>query len=199
MPQAYRPFIALFVLFLSSYSLTAQDYEEGYILSNLGDSIFGLVKVQNNFANQRKLHFIDYNGAKVVYHPERIAGYGYGKMHFESLPIPYLYTGIGSDTIGFLHRTVSGHAELFRYYTTRSIFTLNNGPGYVEFVRKPDQTWHEISPNFRWRRLAEAFQEHPVLAQKINDNEFKLGETDQVVRAYNQWYEERTLSVSRGN
>lgn len=199
MLQAYRPFIALFVLFFCSYSLTAQHYEEGYIVSNRGDSIFGILKVQNTFASQRKIHFVDQNGARVVYHPERIAGYGYGKMHFESLPIPYLYAGIGSDTLGFLQRVVSGHAQLYRYYTKRSAFTLQQGPGYVEYVRKPDQSWHEISLNFRWKRLGNIFLEHPVLAQKIQKDEYKLGETDKVIRDYNQWYEESMLSVSRGN
>jgi len=199
MLKAYFPIVALFFSFFCSYSLNAQHYEEGYIISNRGDSIFGIVKVQSTFTAQKKIHFVDENGARVVYHPERIAAYGYGKMHFESLPIPYLYAGIGSDTIAFLQRIVSGHAQLFRYYTKRSAFTLSQGPGYVEFIRKPDDSWHEISPNFRWKHLASTFKENSVLVQKISQNEFKLGETAEVVRAYNHWYEERELTVSRGN
>ncbi|MEM6345131.1 MAG: hypothetical protein AAF927_14665 [Bacteroidota bacterium] len=199
MLRAYYPFVACLFLFFSSYSLNAQLYEDGYIVSNRGDSIFGIIKVPKTFAGQRKIHFVDLNGARVVYHPERIAAYGYGKMHFESLPIPYLYAGIGSDTIAFLQRIVSGHAQLYRYYTKRSAFTLSQGPGFVEFIRKPDETWHEISPNFRWKKLAITFKECSVLAQKIKQDEYKLGETAAVVRAYNVWYEERRLTVSRGN
>ncbi len=199
MLRAYVPFFALFILFFSSYSLNAQHYEEGYLVSNSGDSIFGIIKVQNTFASQKKIHFVDQNGAKVVYHPERISAYGYGKMHFESLPIPYLYAGIASDTIAFLQRVVSGHAKLYRFYTRRSLFTLSPGPAYVDFIQKPDDTWHEVSPNFRWKRLALTFQESLHLAQQINQNEFKLGETAEVVRAYNEWYDECILMVSRGN
>ncbi|MEL6651934.1 MAG: hypothetical protein AAFQ87_14125 [Bacteroidota bacterium] len=185
-------------------SISAQDYIDGYVISNQGDSIFGLVREASIFKHQKKIHFVDYNGAKVVYHADRIAGYGYGRKHYESLPIPYLYTGIGSDTIGFMQRIVSGPANLYRFYTRHSVFTLQKGAAYVDFILTPEDEWFEVSPNFRWKRVAEAFEENPELVSKIEHNNFPLGQTEFVVRAFNQWYEARdeeesTLRVSRAD
>lgn len=82
----------LILLFIfSSFSMIAQDIDEdvminksvpGYIITNIGDTINGRVKVQNRAKNQVKVKFTKEGTRKEKsYKPKDIKGYGYQTFH----------------------------------------------------------------------------------------------------------------------
>lgn len=148
-----------------------------------------MISPEDAFRNQSQIAYTDAQGVTVVYHPDRIHGYGYGdSVHYASRPMPYLYAGLFSEPRVFLRRLLEGPASLYRFYARRSAFTLKKGPGYFELVEKPDGSWHEVSLVFGWKRTAQVFEEYPALAQQIRQKEFLPEQMYEVVSRYNQWY-----------
>ncbi|RMG27255.1 MAG: hypothetical protein D6730_07660 [Bacteroidetes bacterium] len=165
----------------------------GYVLSWQGDSIRGHIIPGDAFKNQHHIGFIDEKGVRVTYHPDRIAGYGYGdSVRYLSRPTPYLYAGLFAESHVFLKNLENGPASLYRFYSRRSAFTLKKGPGYFELVQKPDGSWHEVSLIFGWKRTAQVFAEYPALAAKIRNKEFRPEQMQEVIRLYNLWYRQQS-------
>lgn len=169
-------------------AVQAQRFHAGYIVSLSGDTTTGFVKPGNPFRDQRHIRFLDRYGVKATYTPARLQGYGYDDKHYETLPMPYLYAGLLSDTVIFLLRRVEGPASLYRFYARRSVFTLQRGPAYFELVGMPDGSLHEVSLAFKWRRIAEAFASYPELADAIRNGLYKPEDMVEIVQTFNEWY-----------
>ncbi|MDP5172227.1 MAG: hypothetical protein NWR72_18430 [Bacteroidia bacterium] len=169
----------------------ASKYPEGYIVSNQGDTTKGFVRTGDDFRDQQYIIFYDEYAVKAKYTPERISAFGYNDRHYESKPRPYLYSGLLADTVMFLQRKINGQAKLFRFYTRRSIFTLQNGPAFFDLLQKPDGKLYEVSYNFKWKRIADALEEYPELAQAIRNDLFGPEDIAEIIRAYNDWYREQ--------
>ncbi|MDX2286278.1 MAG: hypothetical protein NW241_19065 [Bacteroidia bacterium] len=163
-------------------------YPPGYIVSARGDTTTGYVRSGNRFRDQQYIRFYDLYGARSKYHADRIRAYGYEDRHYESMPTPYLFSGLFSDSSIFLLRKVQGPACLFRFYTRRSILTLKGKPAFIELIRKPDGSLHEAGSAFKWKRVADAFPDYPELADDIRNGLYKPSELSQIVEAYNRWY-----------
>ena len=88
-------------------------------------------------------------------------------------------------------RLINGPAKLYRYYTRRSAFTLQKGPAYFDIIEKPDGKQFEISYNFKWKRVADAFADHPSLSREITNGLYSMEEIDKIIRDYNTWYLEQ--------
>ena len=161
---------------------------EGYIVSFSGDSTPGYVRPGNLFKDQQKIRFYDYFGHRAIYSSDRIAAYGYAGKDYISRTVPFNYSGLFSDSTLFLLRMVDGPAKLYRFYTRRSLFTLQKGPAYFDLLQMPDGKMHEVSYNFKWKRIAELFTAFPELAQAIRDEVYKPEETPEIVQQYNEWY-----------
>ena len=183
------------MMLLNSFSIYAQNVKrgfiEGYIVAFSGDTTAGYVRPGNLFKDQQKIRFYDNFGHRAIYSSDRIAAYGYAGKHYISQTIPFNYSGLFSDSTLFLLRMVDGPAKLFRYYTRRSLFTLQKGPAYFDLLSMPDGSMHEVSYNFKWKRLAELFTDFPELAQAIRDEVYKPEETPEIVEQYNEWYRNR--------
>jgi hypothetical protein len=145
----------------------------------------------NEFKDQKRIRFVDIYGVKASYTADRIAGYGYEGKVYVSRPMPYFYAGLFSDTVIFMQQLVDGPAKLYRFYTRKTAFTLKRGPAYFEYLEKPDGSVYEISLNFRWKRLADAFPDYPELAVDIRNDRYQPEQTVEIVRAYNVWYREQ--------
>ncbi|MEZ4825155.1 MAG: hypothetical protein R3C61_02505 [Bacteroidia bacterium] len=182
--------LAILILFFPRPPLSAQNpaTTNGYILSYSGDTTFGFVRPGNQFKNQRRIDFTDLLGVQTIYQSDRIAGYGYEDQHYESLPTPYHFAGLFSDSTLFLQRRIAGPASLYRYYKQHSAFTLQKGPSYFELVKKPDGTFHEVSLAFKWKRVAWIFSDYPELAREIEKGLYTPQEMDKIVETYNRWY-----------
>lgn len=166
-------------------------YPEGYIVSNAGDTTWGYVRSGDDFKDQQQIIFYDEYVVKSKYTPERISAFGYNDRHFESKPRPVLYSGLLADTVIFLQRISNGPARLYRFYTRKSIFTLQQGPAFFDVLQKPDGALYEVSYNFRWSRIADALEDYPELAQAIRNELFGPEDIPEIIRAYNDWYEEQ--------
>jgi len=163
-------------------------YPEGYILSKQGDTTHGFIRRSNEFEDQQRIIFYDVHGARTVYHPGIIQGYGYADQHFVSRPTPYFFSDLLSDTLIFMNRLIEGPAKLFRFYTRRSVFTLKQGPAFFDYLEKPNQEVYEVSYAFKWKRLASAFKDHPHLSEDILQGTYKPEDTEVIIKYYNSWY-----------
>lgn len=193
MPMIRSRILILSIVFLfGSEELWSQSsrYPEGYIVSNTGDTTFGFVRSGDDFKDQQQIIFYDEFVVKSKYTPERISAFGYNERHFESKPRPYLYSGFLADTVMFLQKLSDGHAKLYRFYTRRSIFTLQKGPAYFDMLEKPDGSLFEVSYNFKWKRIADALEDYPELSQAIRNDLFGPDDLPEILAAYNDWYDE---------
>ena len=165
---------------------------EGYIVSFSGDTTPGYIRPGNFFKDQRRIRFMDYYGVKAKYSADRISAFGYDDKHYISYPTPYFFSGLFSDSSMFILRLIDGPASLYRYYTRRSLFTLQKGPAYFDLIIKPGGKQYEVSYSFKWKRIAEAFRDFPELYQAIQNDIYKPEDTRKIVRQYNIWYFEKT-------
>ncbi|MEO0898753.1 MAG: hypothetical protein AAFY71_20240 [Bacteroidota bacterium] len=163
-------------------------YPSGYILNNQGDTIPGFIRMDDSFKDQKRIKFYDEYGARTTYRAGLIKGYGYLDKHFISRPTPFFFSDFFSDTVIFMNRLVDGPAQLFRFYTRRGIFTLKKGPSYFDFLEKPDGEVFEVSYVYKWKRLAEAFTDHPNLGKDITAGKYKPEDTESLIKYYNSWY-----------
>lgn len=188
-------FVSLLTLFIVSVpagmQAQASRFPEGYIVSNAGDTTWGYVRSGDDFKDQQQIIFYDEYVVKSKYTPERISAFGYNDRHFESKPRPVLYSGLLADTVIFLQRISNGPARLYRFYTRKSIFTLQQGPAFFDVLQKPDGSLYEVSYNFRWARIADALEDYPELAQAIRNELFGPEDIPEIIRAYNDWYAEQ--------
>ncbi|MEL6676438.1 MAG: hypothetical protein AAFR61_29790 [Bacteroidota bacterium] len=168
---------------------------EAYILTFAGDTVRGMAKLGNSFQDQRFIRFIDNYGVKVKYTADRIKGFGYDSLTYDSHPTPYLFAGLGSDSAMFFQRLISGPAKLYRFYTRRSLFTLKKGPAFFDLIVKPDGSMYEVSYSFKWERIAEAFEDYPELKRAIERELIKPEETPKLLEQYNQWYLEQDTAT----
>ncbi|RMG75746.1 MAG: hypothetical protein D6722_00465 [Bacteroidetes bacterium] len=171
--------------------LPAQRLQPGYIVSHMGDTTRGFVQPGNPFRNQRQIRFLDRYGVKAIYTPARLKAYGYGEKAYVALPTPFYYSGFLSDTVIFILRRIEGPASLYRFYARRSVFTLQRGPAYFELVEMPDGSLHEVSLTFKWRRIAEAFNTYPELADAIRNGLYKPEDMGEIVETFNTWFRQQ--------
>jgi hypothetical protein len=165
-----------------------EQYPEGYILAPVGDTILGFVRSGTNFRDQRYIQFYDEYGARTRYHADRIRGYGYEERHYKAQKTPFYFQGLLEDSVVFLLRRLDGPCKLYRFYTRRSVFSMKKGPAYYEIIEKPDGSQHDVSQNFRFRRLAGAFTDYPELARDIDQEKYKPEQIEEIVRRYNEWH-----------
>jgi len=198
--RSYSAGILVLILLFSGSSTFAQRkrekpprllpnrFEEGYILTETGDSIPGFLLMGNRFEAQSKIKFYDYYGGRATYFPNRLKGYGYEQTHFMAQETPFQFAGAFADSAIFLQRMVEGPASLYRFYTRRSALTFQKGPAFLDLLIMPDGTEHEVSYAFKWKRIADWLEEHPTLSEQIRAGTFSPEETLGIISMYNDWY-----------
>lgn len=165
-----------------------EKYPEGYIVSHRGDTTYGFIRLGNHFKDQKRIRFYDQFGVKAKYSADRLKGFGYDGKYYESRKTPYLYSGLFSDSLMFMLRTVEGPMRLYRFYTRQSVFTLKKGAAFIEYLERPEGQEFEISLVYRWKRISAAFTDYPELASDINNERYKPSDMEKIVQAYNRWY-----------
>ena len=95
--------------------INAQDFEQGYILTNDQETIPGLVRVQSNQKMQNVCLFKRSGDAEIIiYSPGQIIGFGIGNTSFrETLTVQI---DDYNQRLLFLERLVIGRISLFRYF-----------------------------------------------------------------------------------
>lgn len=173
------------------YPLLSNRFSEGYLVNLEGDTAYGYIRPGNTFRDQMKVYYFDYYGGRTFYRGDRIRGYGYEELHYTSFATPYNFSDAFTDSTIFLLRVVNGPAKLYRFYTRRSMLTLQRGPAYLDLLVKPDGGQYEISYAFRWKRLSNAFEDHPTLSDDIAEELYRPEDTEEIVRTYNEWYRQQ--------
>jgi hypothetical protein len=165
-------------------------FAEGYLLTHRGDTVEGYIDPGNRFKDQNKVYFFDYHGARTHYGADRIEGFSYDGMSFQAHETPYAFAGIFADSMIFLQRIVDGPARLYRFYTRRSVFTLQRGPAYFDLLIMPDNQEYEISYAYKWKRIGELLSDYPGMNEAIQAGDFKPEDTPELIKRYNLWYQQ---------
>lgn len=99
----------------------------GYIITEKGDTVAGLIRINNVAMNQVEVRFTYPSGDSVKFNVNDLKAYGYMDLHYEKFATGYHgeITNGYTTTNGllFLHRAVDGPSKLYRFYK----LTFRNG------------------------------------------------------------------------
>jgi hypothetical protein len=202
-----RIFLLIGSLIGGGYSLLAQSerapekipnrFALGYLLTIEGDTVQGYVDPGNPFKDQDKVYFFDHFGGRTTYQAGQIHGFGYEGKHFQAHDMPYQYAGLFADSVLFLQRIVDGPAQLYRFYTRRSVLTLQRGSAYFDMLLMPDGQEYEVSYSYKWKRLGDILGDYPGMAAAIRNGTYKPKDTPELIRRYNLWYQQQVPTASK--
>jgi hypothetical protein len=173
----------------------------GYILLNDGQKSDGFIKVNDVVASQFGITFIDGNGKSTLYEPGKIAGFGYGKVEYQTVdcgytkPLHPTYKSAGGKL--FLHRIITGPALLYRIYRiefNKSIVIQNPYPplfnGHLdhEFViGYPKNVYTVTFGKGPKSSLVNAFENHTVFVRAVQDSRIQKADIPEWVGKFNYW------------
>ncbi len=178
--------------------------EKGYIIKENGDSLHGLVVIQNFAMSQVRVEFNDSTGKTRMYTTTDLKGYGYHNIAYDRIPIKYKQavtngTEPGQETL-FLHRTVTGPSQLYRFYTldfkNSTMHAYNQVPPY--YLGKANQHFVITNPDGKFiftkgrslkGSINKIYSAYPEFLGNIIDTRPDAGEMPGVVKSFNYWYE----------
>ncbi len=201
----------LFILLLcvfKFYNLKAQlilnpRYLGGFVVTTANDTLRGIIKLPKSAAKGDfsytdilwKIRFTDKNGGETKFFPSQLKSFTFwlenGKeFTFVSYPNNVkAFGGLGADNKHlFLELAVNGHLKLLRGYFFTS--TPNGkSANVVNYLQKGK------GQLFRYRYvlfridLANYLKENAALVQKIKKRDYHSRHILEIVKEYNQWYE----------
>lgn len=188
-------YLALFTLMLSGIyaDLFGQKgYEEGYVVMNSGDTLYGMLKDRKSGSFPRlyeKVKFRNEKGKKRFYGPAAIRAYGWGNQVFRSLHFTHdnlLFSAVGLNEgeRRFLKVHVSGYLTLYE-----DEFIDHDGPTIEGrfYLKKADEHQFIHVPWIGFRKsMISYFNDDPVLSEAIQRKKYRYADIRQLVREYNQ-------------
>ncbi len=174
----------LVFLFGSPYTINAQiDYQEGYVVTNTNDTLYGLIKDRKTGAFGKLYKKIRFKGkkSKSKYGPKQIVSYKKGETNFETLQLirtgHFLadeYEVSPKGDYQFLKVVASGHVIYYQmefedadsgYIDTIAFFKKKVGANLVRV--------NQGVFGLKRRKLAAFFSDCPDLAQRIRTKRIK--------------------------
>ncbi len=184
----------LIILFCSSQTLKAQDFEPGYVVLNNNDTIIGSIKNRNDGALFEKIRFKDERGRVKRYSAEDINSYKIGIYYYESLWYAeeseflkfYYYNRPGYGEKIFLKVLAKGRLNC---YAKEFIHDDNDYPDQFElFLREGETTMARATQGIfglKKKSLSSYFWDCPDLVEKINNQSIRS--PLEVVEYYNSF------------
>jgi hypothetical protein len=180
--------------------------ESGYIIRENGDTLKGLVVVQNFALNQVRVEFSDSGNVTKTHTTKDLKGYGYSNISYDRVPLKYKQRVTNSaepkQQQFFLHRAVSGPSKLYRFYTldfsNSTMKAYDQVPPY--FLGKAEQHFVITNPSgrklfTRGRTLKGSvntiYSDYNEFTENYRDNRPKAGDLPGIVNSFNYWFENR--------
>ncbi|MDH5608298.1 MAG: PorT family protein [Cyclobacteriaceae bacterium] len=159
-----------------SVAFGQKNLQEGFIIDNEKDTLYGWINVKSNMVNSESCEFFaDPNGEPVIYFPGDIHSYRIkgGKYY-----ITYLITIDGEEKTVFLEFLLKGIANLYYYRALIGEFYFLEKDGFMteltnEITRiKVEATYYDKPSNQYLRMLRYSFSDAPFLYEQIDNTTF---------------------------
>ncbi len=193
----FSPFFIVFFC-IPILSLGQKHFEEGYVVLNNNDTLFGALMDRKPHPFGSLYKKIKFRGEKKKrkYGPKQILAYNKGQSVFESVWI----TDSG-DFFNQNYTSVQGYGEpVFLKVVEKGFLTHYHwefedaDSGYIDYTayfKKEDNPYlvrvNQGVLGLKRKNLAKFFSDCPPLAQKIANKEFKT--PSEIVQFYNEWKE----------
>ncbi|MBS1647258.1 MAG: hypothetical protein JST67_07950 [Bacteroidetes bacterium] len=190
------------LFFFIPYAFFAQDlFEEGYIITNTNDTVFGKIRDKefvSDYANCNKIKFKDRNGNESKKTPYDIKQYDKKGLHFYTLPV-------GIESSPKFVQVIESGAVVLLGYTNVSLSTSANDMGakikertaegkknsnsnvdyFLQFKNKPNSLMKVRRKTFE-ETAGFFFQDNEELVQKIAMKKYQYLDMPQLVKLYNE-------------
>ena len=171
------------IIFGNTLVRAQSEYEEGYIITNKGDTLRGKVKYGRKYERSLRCIFIQKGGddVPVRFAPFTIKGY---YVHGESYDSRiYDYAPELPDGFGvFMQRILDGPCKIYYYWNTDKEMGFT-----MTFLDKLGKDMQEVDFLRLDEQLSEYFKDFPQLSAKIKRHAFKHSELATIVQEYNHW------------
>jgi hypothetical protein len=185
--------ITAFTLSLTILHCFAQNnWKPGYIITNSGDTIQGLIDNRNSQSNSQRCYFReDLTGGMKVYEPQDISGYRYveGKFYISKL-VPFE----GSDKRVFLEYVINGGVDIFHFKDELDYFYIEKDGKMYELknsivTRKTEGTAFEAEKNVELEKkeyigVLSALLSEANMQQKIINSRLDLKSLKNIAKEY---------------
>lgn len=161
--------------------------DEGYVITNNNDSLFGIVLLlkDGNFITVSLINKIT-NKAK-IYRADKIKKFKVGKSFYESLVL--------NDAHYFFRKLITGPVSLFdqpetpkRKSTSGNIDTASTKEIKRKYYLLKNDYLVKVSEAFFKKNMMEYFKDCEILCKKIENEELALENIEEIVSEYNEWY-----------
>lgn len=192
-----KGFIICALLFVSQFVFSQADYDDGYIITNSGDTVKGKIKDKKfsaDVANCDKISFIGADGKDINKTPYNIKQYcKKGVRFYRSLPI-----GLESK-LKFAEVLENGDVILFGYIsnsfisTTSDVFTKaekeKDASKNIEYFlqkRKDPNSLMKVKPKNFQEKAPYFFEDDDELMKKIEGNSLGYDDVRFIVKTHNE-------------
>lgn len=172
-------FTIIILLFVLETTVSAQkDFYPGYVVTNSGDTISGILKDRKSTSTSlkiyKKVHFRNERGRKKKYGPNEILAYKRGNDQFHS---------VWYDDLQFLRVMESGRVT---YYIDESVDADNNNLFETKILKRDNENRFTtfIGISFR-KKTMKYFADCPELVGRLEVREFRYKSLGEAVRFYN--------------
>ena len=191
------------ILALSTSTIFAKKYK-GYIITEQGKKITGIIKARNVTTDQVKITFIQYRKKK-IYKPRDIQGYGYEHLgenqfgetvytwrHYRSkmaqsfAPRPFASKHV------FMEIMEEGKVTLYDYYVQSPSDIKNPYKRFFYVERAGSKDFIELSKDNFVTEAKSFFSDTPELASKIGKINHRFRHAWRIVQLYNKQQKEKT-------
>ncbi len=185
-------FIIICLTALIFHSVRSQDigYLTGYIVTNEGDTLSGLVKNKNALPYRvlSNIKFKHNDGAVVTeYSPSQLKGFTVEKARYISND----KTRFGETSKSFMELIIDDELMLLEFIETQ--FGTGGDLVYKLIQRKKDESQYlfstsanDLTLNFK-SKISEYLKDAPVLCEKIKSGTYKKKHIVEIVKEYNEF------------
>jgi hypothetical protein len=178
--------LGFFYLFISGAVFSQAPFEDGYIVSNSGDTTKGKIKDRKytaGDANSDKIKFIDTKGKESKITPDKVKGYGRkGNVVFRTLPI-----GLEGQ-LKFAQIIEYGDVILFGYKSNSFVSVVSDKSIEYFYQKRKDLNSLMKVKKERFESVSLFyFKDDAELIKKIEGKSLKYEDIRQVVQIYNEF------------
>lgn len=186
MPSTRFLFLLLLIPYLSYSQKEPVGFNDGYVVKNENDTLYGLVKNRAAFPYRffSDVRFkANENADEEKFTADEIKGYGIGNFRYESKYLP------SQKTKGFYKLLIKGY--LSYYQMEEQGWGVGNYSYYIVFEKETGEYLSFLKDNISFpfkRKVSEFLIDDPDLSKKVKTNIYHQGHLGKIVREYNSFH-----------
>jgi hypothetical protein len=174
-----KTYLVLVILFFFQNSYSQDEYEYGFIIDNKADTTWGMIRDRKSFPVNlyKRIRFIDQEGKRKRYGPDRIRAYQKGSGFYESR--------FYDDEHTFLKVIIKGYLS---YYRREYEASGDDGSGidsYALLLKSGEYEYFSINGLWYKRKMSAYLNDCPDCVDKLQNREFRFRNLYELVLYYN--------------